>query len=77
MLNEKLRLLAGCTLLFLLSLIIKRQSARLERTGGKSGLSAPKTVRAARRLERTNVCFSRIERRVIPLFLRLYAARRR
>lgn len=77
MLNEKLRLLAGCTLLFLLSLVIRCQSARLERTGEKSGLSASKTARAARRLERTNVCFSRIERRVIPLFLRLYAARRR
>lgn len=76
MLREKLCLLGYCFLLFLLSAVIGRLDASLNHSSEKRGLSAPRTLRAAKRLERASSHFYRIERRVIPLFLRLYAARR-
>lgn len=74
--TDKLKLLKGCSVLLLLSFIIRLRRSRLERALHSRPLSCRYTIRRAKKLEKAEESFRKREARIIPLFLRLYAARR-
>lgn len=75
MYREKFTLLCISAYLFRLGFIIKRKERRLNRCINRRTLTSRRTQKLAASLEQAQQRFSRYERRLIPILLRLSARR--